>query len=92
MPELNVETINQTTAMLFSGRLDVPGVARLWDTAVKTVKKAGQGKIRIHLESVDYMDMAGATFISHLSRLAGSAPVEQSDVVTGVKKEFVPLL
>ncbi len=92
MSELNIETVSQTTAMLFSGRLDATGVARLWDTAVKTVKKAGREKIRIDLSSVEYMDMAGATFISHLSRLTGSTPAEQSDVVTGVKKEFVPLL
>lgn len=92
MAALNIETVSQTTLMFFSGRLDVPGVARLWDTAVKTVKKSGQGKIRIDLESVEYMDMAGATFISHLSRLAGSTPSEQSSFVTGVKKEFAPLL
>ncbi len=92
MPELNIETASQTTAMLFSGRLDAPGVARLWDTAVKTVKQSSQGEIRINLESVNYMDMAGATFISHLSRLAGNTPAEQSDFVTGVKTEFAPLL
>ncbi|WP_320044665.1 MlaE family lipid ABC transporter permease subunit [uncultured Desulfobacter sp.] len=92
MPELNIETVGQTTVMLFSGRLDAPGVALLWDTAAKTVKKPGQGTIRIDLESVDYMDMAGATFISYLSRLSAITPAKQSDLVTGVKKEFVPLL
>jgi phospholipid/cholesterol/gamma-HCH transport system permease protein len=92
LPELTIETVGQTTVMLFSGRLDVPGVARVWDTAVKTVKKPSREKIRIDLESVDFMDMAGATFISHLSRLAGRTPTEQSEFVTGVKKEFAPLL
>jgi len=89
---LNIETVSQTTSMRFSGRLDAPGVARLWDTAVKTVKKSDQGQIRIDLGSVEYMDMAGATFISHLSRLAGSPPAEQSEFMTGVKKEFAPLM
>lgn len=92
MPVLNIETVNQTTAMRFSGRLDAPGVARLWDTAVKTAQKSGQGKIRIDLGSVDYMDMAGAAFISHLCRLAGCAPDEQPGIVAGGKKEFAPLL
>lgn len=92
MPELNIQTVNQTTAMLFSGRLDAPGVARLWDTAVKSVKKADRGQLRIDLGAVDYMDMAGATFISHLTRLSGHTPAEHPDVVTGVKEEFFSLL
>ena len=92
MPELNIETVSRTTVMLFSGRLDAPGVARLWDTAVNTAKKPGQGEIRIDLESVDYMDMAGAAFISYLIRQAGDTPAKQSGLVTNVKKEFAPLL
>ena len=77
--------------MHFSGRLDAPGVARLWDTAVKAVKNTGQAKIRIDLESVDYMDMAGATFISHISNLSGAAPADGPGNLTGVKKEFAPV-
>lgn len=92
LPELNIETENQITGMLFSGRLDAHGVARLWDIAIKVVKKTGQGKIRIDLEAVDYMDIAGATFISHLSQLASSKQADPPDLVIGVKKEFVTLL
>nr|WP_319395585.1 MlaE family lipid ABC transporter permease subunit [uncultured Desulfobacter sp.] len=92
MPELTIETAGRTTVMLFSGRLDASGVAGVWDTAVKAVKKPGREKIRIDLEAVDFMDMAGAAFVSHLGRLAGRTPTEQSDFLTGVKNEFAPLL
>ncbi len=77
----------------FSGKLDAQGVADVWDKAVKSTTKAGPGNVQFNLESIEYMDMAGATFISRLKGLAQeSTPGLTADCLTGLKEEFRPLL
>ena len=46
----------------------------------------------IDLGTVEYMDMAGATFISRLQRLVQEGGNPQPDCILGLKEEFRPLL
>ncbi|MCG8684787.1 MAG: MlaE family lipid ABC transporter permease subunit [Desulfobacterales bacterium] len=92
MPQLNLETGPRTLVMHFSGRLDASGVASLWEASLKAAKKSASETIRINLSGIDYMDMAGATFVSHLSRLVQKHSSGQEPSVTGLKKDYQPLL
>ncbi|WDP87767.1 MAG: ABC transporter permease [Desulfobacter sp.] len=90
MPHLNIETETNTLTLSFSGHLDGPGVASLWKKALDVLKKTNSQKIKFNLEAVDYLDMAGATFISHLNQLG--ATMNKGVLILGLKTEFSPLL
>lgn len=86
LPQLTIDTAPDRQTFCFDGRLDAQGVSRLWHRAMRAAETAGDPPIFIDLEKVDYLDLAGAAFIT---RLAGP---ENRSVIVGVKTEFQPLL
>ncbi|MCG8618534.1 MAG: MlaE family lipid ABC transporter permease subunit [Desulfobacterales bacterium] len=91
LPTLSVDADDRTLGLIFSGRLDARGISPVWDQAVNAVKKAGGRPVRFDLSRVDYLDLAGATFISYLRRLTGEADIPEAGI-KGLKDEFLPLL
>ncbi len=90
--QLIVETHGRNLTLIFSGRLDAQGVAPLWHQAAQEMRKSGPESIQLDLDKITYLDMAGATFISHLKDRAANQGEGVSIHVTGLKKEFAPLL
>jgi phospholipid/cholesterol/gamma-HCH transport system permease protein len=94
LPTLSVNADDRNLSLFFSGRMDAQGISPVWDQAVTAVKKAGNRPVRFDLSRVDYLDLAGATFISYLRRLTkDSSRAETADGgIKGLKEEFLPLL
>jgi len=91
-PQFNITTTPDTTILSLSGRLDARGIAEIWHQACIAVGRANSAALAINLEGVDYLDMAGAAFISHLKTLA-KKPLSATPVkVLGLKPEYAPLL
>ncbi|MCP4720756.1 MAG: ABC transporter permease, partial [Desulfobacteraceae bacterium] len=91
-PQLEITITPEITTLCPRGRLDAKGIAGIWQKAGLAVGKAKSSNLIINLEGVDYLDMAGATFISHLKRLDKNHRAKGSIQVKGLKPEFAPLL
>ncbi|MEN8210132.1 MAG: MlaE family lipid ABC transporter permease subunit [Thermodesulfobacteriota bacterium] len=94
LPTLRVDANDRNLNLIFSDRLDAQGVSPVWDQAVRAVKKAGGRPVNFDLSRVEYLDLAGATFISYLSRLGHNGEQTEPDNagIKGLKAEFFPLL
>lgn len=93
-PQLAITTTPDTTTLFLSGRLDARGLAGVWTQACLAIGQVGSAVLVINLEGVDYLDMAGAAFISHLKTL-GKKPSPVPPVppqVVGLKSEYAPML
>ena len=91
-PQLEITTTPEITTLCPRGRLDAKGIAGIWQPACLAVGKAKSSNLIINLEGVDYLDMAGAAFISHLKRLDKNHRAKGIIQVKGLKPEFAPLL
>ena len=91
-PQFSFEAQPNQFTMRFSGRLDAAAVAALWDRAGQVLGRQETSSVRMNLEGVDYMDMAGATFISRLIRQAELRVSGGTVNVSGLKSEFKSLL
>jgi phospholipid/cholesterol/gamma-HCH transport system permease protein len=68
-PQLAITTTPDTTTLYLNGRLDARGIAGVWTQACLAIGQVGSAALVINLEGVDYLDMAGAAFITHLKTL-----------------------
>jgi phospholipid/cholesterol/gamma-HCH transport system permease protein len=91
-PQLDITTTDSATTLCLSGRLDAKGIAGVWHQACLAVGRIKNAALVINLENVDYLDMAGAAFISHLKTLGKKGLPESSPKVVGLKSEYAPLL
>jgi phospholipid/cholesterol/gamma-HCH transport system permease protein len=91
-PQLDITTTASATTLWLNGRLDAKGIAGVWHQACLAVKGLKKDALVINLESVDYLDMAGAAFISHLKTLGKKHLPESPLTVVGLKSEYTPLL
>jgi phospholipid/cholesterol/gamma-HCH transport system permease protein len=64
-----------------SGRLDAPGVSGLWSAVTRKISAHDTPDLVIDLEGVEYLDTAGATFISHLEAFAAGLGFKQVSVI-----------
>lgn len=65
-----ISAIGDTLCVALAGRLDAPGTAAIWDTAVKAVKEASFSAMEADCSGVTYMDGAGVALLVHLRDLA----------------------
>lgn len=91
-PQFTVTTTTDTTILCLSGRLDARGIAGIWPQACLAIGRIKNAALVINLESVEYLDMAGAAFIFHLETLDKKRTQEASPQITGLKSEFMQLL
>ena len=100
MPQLNIETTDNTLFLSINGRLDVKGSSAIWHKASEFILKQNDrtakddihlGSMILNLEKVSYFDTAGAVFISHLNRLGKLKGYKQISI-KGVKPEYSSLL
>ncbi len=90
-PQLAITTTTDTTTLCLSGRLDARGIAGVWSQACLAIGQVGSAALVINLEGVDYLDMAGAAFISHLKTLEKKRAPTPPKIV-GLKSEYAPML
>jgi phospholipid/cholesterol/gamma-HCH transport system permease protein len=90
-PQLAITTTTDTTTLCLSGRLDARGIAGVWPQACLAIGQVGSAALVINLEGVDYLDMAGAAFISHLKNLEKKRSPAPPQII-GLKPEYAPLL
>ena len=91
-PQFAITTTTDTTTLCLSGRLDARGIAEVWQQACLAIGRIKSTALVINLEGVDYLDMAGAAFISHLKTLDKKRAPEVPPQVVGLKSEYTPLL
>ncbi|MCP3940659.1 MAG: MlaE family lipid ABC transporter permease subunit [Desulfobacteraceae bacterium] len=91
-PQFTITTATNITTLCLSGRLDTKGVAAVWQRVTIAVGRAKSPTLIINLGEVDYMDMAGAAFISHLKNLDHNGTAKERSQVNGLKSAYTPLL
>jgi len=91
-PQLAITTDTNTSTICLGGRLDAKGIASIWHGTCLAVKKITTPSLVINLEKVDYLDMAGASFIAHVKSLYEKYTQGDVPQITGLKSEFAPLL
>ncbi len=92
LPQLAITTTPERTTLYLRGRLDAKEIAPVWHQASLAIRQIKSATLIINLEEVDYLDMAGAAFISHLKRLDQNREDRVVPQVNGLKSEFTPLL
>jgi phospholipid/cholesterol/gamma-HCH transport system permease protein len=91
-PQLEITTTTDVTTLYLRGRLDAKGIAGVWQQGCRAVGNLTSSALVINLEQVDYLDMAGAAFISHLKTLDKKQPAGDLPRVIGLKPDYAPLL
>jgi phospholipid/cholesterol/gamma-HCH transport system permease protein len=68
--ELNINHTDTGRTLVFSGRMDADGIAKIWEKACDGIGTHAGTDLTLDLSGVTYFDMAGAAFVVHLDRTA----------------------
>ncbi len=68
--ELNINHTDTGQTLVFSGRMDADGIAKIWKPACDGISNHAGADLTLDLSGVTYFDMAGAAFVVHLDRTA----------------------
>ena len=79
-----------TLSIIFSGRLDMDSVAKLWQPCLSAIKQKPPRKLLIDVENVEYCDGAGIALLQALQiqQMTG----KNSCTIKGLKQDFKNLL
>jgi phospholipid/cholesterol/gamma-HCH transport system permease protein len=80
-PELQLSRQDRSSVVSISGRLDARGVSGLWPLITRKISAGDTPDLVLDLENVEYLDTAGAVFISHVEAFAATLGFKQVSVI-----------
>ncbi len=81
VPQFHMSRQGGSSLVSITGRLDARGVSGLWSAVTRKISAHDTQDLVIDLEGVEYLDTAGATFISHLEAFAVGLGFKEVSVI-----------
>lgn len=91
LSEFTVLNKDNSTTICLAGRLDAQNVASLWRDVIKKIPVNKPARLTLDLEKVEYLDSAGAIFVSHLKRFASNKGINKI-YFSNLKPEYSSLI
>ena len=91
LPNFIISKSNRDAVISITGRLDAKGASSLWQDIPKKIFHDNTPNLILDLETVEYLDTAGATFLCHLETFGKTLGFENISIVN-LKTEYSTLV